>query len=755
VTVAKPCTSFLGRASRWVACWWLALALPLHVLAQTPDGNATSAVAVVDRPKVGLVLSGGGARGFAHVGVLRALRDLRVPVDIVVGTSMGSVVGAAHAAGVSVETMERTIRETTWDNVLASRPPRDQIEFRRREEDLELPSQVDLAVSRQGLSLPPSAAGNAALENTLARLLPPGAQKQPAQQLGLPFRATASDLLTGDLVTLADVPLLLAVRASASVPGVFTPVRVNGRLLVDGGLVRNLPVDLARSLGADIIIAVNLGTPLAPEESLSTSFGVAQQMLNILTEQNVQRSLKELRRGDVLISPAMGTLGLLDFQLHERAMQAGEEATRQQAAALAPLAVSPSLYARAEQSRQSMTWAAAASTALPLSSVAVTGVQRINPEALISQSGLTLGARVTPIDVEAAATRLQGRTDVERVDVTVSDAEGQRNVALAVTESAWAHNRARVGMALSSNFSNDNSFALLGIHTATSLNAWGAEWRTTVRLGTRRTLATEWWQPLGVGARGYVVTNLSYNSGTENAYLQGRRLARLGLKVGQMELALGYQLGEWGDVRLGVRRSAVQGTVLIPQDPPRGGRFVLNTRYAQWRIDTLEPLTFPVRGQTMRVLVTQDMGSNGQGTSPSRTQITGLQAFSLGPWGGHVYGEWARSRSGEAPLALGGFLRLSGTESETIDGSTVAFARLVLARRVADMPALLGGAVRAGFSLELGQGVGPDQSLGFGPLRRAGSLFLSLDTRLGPVYLGAGSTRGGGGAFYLFLGPIW
>jgi len=217
------------------------------------------------RPRVALVLSGGGARGLAHVGVLRGLREMHVPVDMVVGVSMGSVVGGAFASGRTVEELEAFVRSTDWTSIVSDRPPRDDLSFRRREEDVLVPSRIEFGVGRAGVSLPPAAAGNGALEAALTRLLPAGAAERPVNRLALPFRSVASDLLTGELVELRDTPLFMSMRASLSVPGVFSPVRLDGRLVVDGGLVRNLPVDIARAMGAEVIIAVNVGTPLAKE----------------------------------------------------------------------------------------------------------------------------------------------------------------------------------------------------------------------------------------------------------------------------------------------------------------------------------------------------------------------------------------------------------------------------------------------------------------------------------------------------------
>ena len=732
-------------------------ALLLGALLSMPSAASAQALAAADhptpKPRVALVLSGGGARGLAHIGVLRALRELHVPVDIVVGTSMGSVIGGAYAAGRSVEELESIARSIPWDEVLADRPSRDRLTQRRREEDVEIPSRLEFGLSRQGLSLPPAAAGNAALEAALAALLPTGQAMRPAAHLALPFRAVAADLLTGDLVELSDAPLLTTLRASLSVPGVFAPVRVQGRLLVDGGLVRNLPVDIARAMGAEAVIAVNLGTSLAPENQLGSSLGVAQQMLNILTEQNVQRSLKELGPADILITPEMGGIGFLDFKRHETAFDLGASAVRKVADRLRRLAVTPERFAALEGSRQS--GAAVAEPAVAIASVEVQGTQRINPAELLAQTGLRQGESVTPEQVRLAAARLYGRGDIALVDTVLSDSPKGRQVMLNVSEAAWAQNRVRLGLELNSDFADNSSFGIVAGHVMTSMNAWGAEWRTTARVGSSRELRTQWWQPLGAGSAWYLQAEASYASGAQDVFVDGHRLARIGQQLVETDVALGRQLGSWGDIRLGWRRASFRGEVLIPQDPSLDGRGSGSARYVAFNVDTLEPLSFPVRGQLLQAQWTQSVRLSAQSPPPLQSQVLGMYAFSVGNLGGHVYGEWARQRNGFAPRPLGGFLRLSGTEPVSVDGSTVVLTRLVLAHSIGELPFAAGRAVRAGFSLELGNGFAPDSPVHLGGLRQAGSVFVSADTRFGPLYLAAGATRGTAGTFYLFLGPIW
>ncbi len=743
-----------AQTMRRLVCDLGVLAIAATLAWSCPSAQAQSAAQTPqERPRIALVLSGGGARGFAHIGVLRVLREMNVPVDIVVGTSMGCVVGGAFAAGRTIEDLERVVRGTDWDRVLADRPARDELTFRRRDEDILLPSRIEFGLGLEGLSLPPGAAGNGALELALARLLPAGMHDRPANDLSLTFRSVASDLLSGELVELSDTPLFMTMRASLSLPGVFAPVRVNGRLLVDGGLVRNLPVDIARALGADIVIAVNVGTPLAPEQELGTSLGVAQQMLRILTEQNVQRSLKELRPEDILIAPDLAGVSFMDFRAHERAMQVGADAARRMAAPLQALALPPARYAEYERARRA--GAALAAVPRPLARIEVQGLHHINPAALLAQSGLRPGQSLSAEQVHEAAARLYGRGDIERVNAEVADVDMQRTVSLHVAEADWARSRLRLGLELASDFSDSNTFGIVGMHVATSLNDWGAELRTIARIGTRRSLGTEWWQPLGAGSDWYVAPSFNYGAGAMELFDAGRRVARAGYSGAQVGVAAGRQLADWGDVRVGVYRGVERGKLLIPEDPSSNSHDTGSGRFVQLRIDTLEPIAFPVQGQLLFAEWVQPIMSKSLVSAPARTQLTGLTAFNIGDWGGHVYAEWARARDGLAPLRLGGFLRLSGTETLSISGSTVVLGRVVFARRLENLPPTFGGAVRAGFSLEFGAGFAPDQPLRFGALKQASSGFVMVDTRFGPLYLGAGATRGSGGTFYLFLGPIW
>jgi len=707
------------------------------------------------RPKIGLVLSGGGARGLAHIGVLRVLEEMRVPVDLIVGTSMGAVVGGAYAAGRSVDELETLVKSANWNAILADRPARDRLSVRRREDDERLPSRIEFGFDLQrGAMLPGGAAGNGQLEATLSSLLPATRADDPLRRLPIPFRAVATDLLSGAMLDQADTPLFEALRASMAVPGVFAPLRVGGRPRVDGGLVRNLPVDIARQLGADIVIAVNVGTPLLEDREISSAVMVANQMLQILTEQNVQRSLRELKAQDIIIDPDLPGMGFMDFQRADEAMATGRRAALAAGERLAALAA-PGPQAALQARRLGQPEAALG--ALPLTEVKFSGARRVNPEALRAELALQPGDSVGRVELARAAERLDGMGDFERIETDVDDRDGRRSVEFKLTEADWAASRVRLGLELYSNFADANSYSLVAMHVANWLNPWGAELRSIARIGSTRGLNTEFHQPLGPGSRWFASAKLAYSAGSNDVFDQGQRALRLSSSLTSAQLELGYRIAGLGDLRLGLGRLRANDEVVLPVTPENGRRSqTYGQQYLELHTDSLDSLAFPSRGQwtTARIEWLRPRGEAGV----INASLLGLSAFRLGEWAGQLYGEFAHAERGQA-RSLGGYLRLSGTPDGSLLGENMALTRIVMARRIGEMPVGLGGAVRIGFSLEAGA-VGSGAGLKLSNLPRSGwrqaaSGFLSVDTRFGPFFLALGTTRGGDTSAYLLLGPTW
>jgi NTE family protein len=740
------------RALVFAVALALVLGVPVAVAAERIDGS----------PRVALVLSGGGARGFAHIGVLRVLDRLRIPVDLVVGTSMGAAVGGAYAAGVSPDALEAFALGSDWSAILADRPPRSEQPIRRRTDDIEVPSRVELGIGPNGLVAPRSAAGSQALEAALRRLLPPGASDRAARAQPVEFAGVATDLKTGQRVDLHEAPLFAAIRASLSVPGLFPPFRYDGRSLVDGGLVRNLPVDLARALGADVVIAVNLGTPLADEAGVSDALGATQQMLNILTERNVRRSLRELRPQDVLIEPQLGAASFVDFKAARAAIDAGERATWEASARLAALALPEAAYAARGRRLASSRDVAMRPGNRSVASVSVVGTRIADPATLAAESRLVSGQRASAEDVQRAADRLYGRGDFERVDVRIDDDPDGMRVTFEPVELPSQRSRLRLGLQFGTDFREDTEVSVSALHLLPWLNAWGGELRTLLRAGSTARAAVEWWQPLGPGSEWFGVASARYTSKTEPVYVNERPFGLFGVQRTGVGLAAGRLIGDLGYASLGLVRSGRRDRIVLPDGVGDtlldAGVRTIGT--AAVFIDTREPIGFPERGTMFAAAYERPVrGGHDTDLGPGDAlTVQAMQAFRVSEVSGHVYGEFVRSRGPDVLPALGGFLRLSGTPRNSLYADeAVLFGRLVLGVPVGAMPVGLGGAVRVGMSVEAANGYGdPSADLrSLGGVRIAGSLFTSVDTRFGPLYAAFGKTRDIRPGLYLLLGPYW
>src|SRR5215472_14190933 len=292
------------------------------------------------RPRIGLVLSGGGARGTAHIGVLKVLEQMHVPIDAIAGTSMGAVVGGLYASGLSARDIEKIMTSINWQDAFRDRPPREDLDLRRKQEDETFLVKYHLGVRDGHIVVPKGLIQGQKLTETLRRLTLPVARMSDFDELPTPFRAVATDLESGDSVVMGSGDLTSAMRASLSAPGVFAPVEREGRLLVDGGVADNLPVDIARSMGVDVLIVVDVGSPLVPRQELTSAPVISNQMLSILIKRNAQAQLAALGSRDILIRPELGNASAFDFGNVARVIGVGEKAARGSAAQLQARAVS-------------------------------------------------------------------------------------------------------------------------------------------------------------------------------------------------------------------------------------------------------------------------------------------------------------------------------------------------------------------------------------------------------------------------------
>ncbi|MGH6623639.1 MAG: patatin-like phospholipase family protein, partial [Burkholderiaceae bacterium] len=421
-----------------------------------PAAVAAAAPSAKPRPKIGLVLSGGGARGAAHIGVLKVLEELRIPVDFIAGTSMGSIVGGSYASGMSVVEMEKAVANITTEKLFTDNPPRQDAPMRIKADDFLPLAAPQFGVGRDGLTLPKGVISGVALEGELRQLVKLRGFRK-FDELPIPFRAIATNLGNGQMFVFDRGELPMAMRGSMAVPGLVAPLNFDGTLLVDGGLVRNLPVDVARNMGADIIIAVNLGTPLLKPDQIQGLFGVSMQMINILTEQNVGISLGQLSVDDVLILPELGEFSAGDFDNLLKTVPIGEAAARKVAEKLKRYSLPPVEYASLRL-RQSVP---EAKPTPPLNAILVAGNKRVNQEVIVGSLETEVGKPIDQNVLDLDMRRIYGRGDFESVRPEVREADGKETLVVNVTEKSWGPDYVRFGLQLEADLGHQARFDLL------------------------------------------------------------------------------------------------------------------------------------------------------------------------------------------------------------------------------------------------------------------------------------------------------
>jgi predicted acylesterase/phospholipase RssA len=295
----------------------ISLTLPAHGLGK-PDP--------FDRPKIGLVLGGGGARGGAHIGVLKLIEEYRVPVDVIVGTSFGAFVGALYASGLGSDEIEQLVLNADLQNKFMSNIPRDALSFRRKRDDDESLVKYRLGIKDGKPQFPRGIVSGQEFRLWLDEVLFEVRGVDNFDDLPIPFRAVTTDIVTGEQIVMGEGVVTTAIYASMAVPGLLPPAEQEDRLLVDGGLVNNLPVDVARDLGADIVIAVDVGTLFATRDELDSALSILDQVTNVLVRGNSEKTIDTLRRQDILIQPNLGTVSTLNFERLGTAITAGTEA---------------------------------------------------------------------------------------------------------------------------------------------------------------------------------------------------------------------------------------------------------------------------------------------------------------------------------------------------------------------------------------------------------------------------------------------
>jgi NTE family protein len=705
-----------------------------------------------ERLRVGLVLGGGGARGAAHIGVLKVLEEQRIPIDVIAGTSMGAAVGGLYASGMSADELEALAGSLDWAAALNDQSSREFLSFRRKQDDSEFPVDLELGLRGAHLVLPQGVIQGQKLDLLLRELTLHVSQINDFDQLPIPFRAVASDIEQGTRYVMQRGDLANAIRASMSVPAVFAPVEIDGRLLVDGGITGNLPVDVMQQMDVDVIIAVDVEFPLYGRDGLTSALAISEQMFTILIRKETLRQIESLGERDVLIRPDLGLFGSSNFGEIEETIGPGEAAAREQLYKLAALAVSEAEYARYHARRTSRP-----TIDKNLAFVRIVHDDKLSSAVLESRLSVAAGDPIDTGVLARNAERLYGLQLYEKVGYTLIKEAGGTGIEYRATTKSWGPNFLKFGLALEEDFEGSTAFNIDTRLTRAGLNRLGAEWRTDLRLGTDPRLFTEFYQPLSFDSRWFVAPRLQVGQYNLGAFSQDETVARLRVTEAETGFDFGRELGTVGELRVGVFRGIGEARVKVGDPLLPNDDFETGGAFASLRYDSLDNARFPRSGilaDLRWTLSRPGLGADSDFDTVSgeiaRTWSRGKSSLQLG------LGYATTLESDGAILdffPLGGFLRLSGLERGELNGPHAALAKLVYYRRVGETTGgILDTPIYVGISAEAGNAWQNRSDISLDSMMINGSVFAGIDTFVGPIYLAAGFAEQGRTNFYLFIG---
>lgn len=705
------------------------------------------------RPKIGLVLAGGGAKGIAHVGVIKELERMGIHPDLVVGTSMGSIVGGLYATGLSAQDLENIVREIDWDRIFVDETPREELTVRRKSDDIGFLADARLRLKEGQPRLPEGAIKGQTLTLELRRLTQSAAEIHDFDQLPIPFRAVAADLETGEEVVLGSGDLALAMRASMSIPGAFPPTQVGSRTLVDGFVVNNVPISVARAMGADIVIVSAFPEEVKNAGQLTSAVAVLNQTVSLMMVKSTREQLATITPSDVLIMVDTGDIGTSSFDQAMATVPIGEAAARAHEAELVRLKSSVPL--------PPVKKLVADVYGLPIRQIAIDNDSKVSDAVIRARLRVKEGDPFERSKVEEDLRRIYGLGLFQTV--TYDTAQSEDGVALTIVarENTAGIDYFRFGLELQNDFNGESIYNLGVSYTRSAINDLNGEIRIQGVLGTTLSLFGELYQPLDPAARFFIGPAAVVSDREISLFDDANRTAEARVT----EAIARFRAGVNPSDDLSVFGTASRGVGHIRKVTGHGddvpdGTFDTATLGAGLYYDTLDTLNFPRNGNL--VLISYDWSPEALGASEEFQQAS-ASANLFRSWGDHTFGiggiaaaTWAGDPGITDLFQLGGPFHLSGLTKGAISGEAALLSRLVYYNRLHQFgPAFLDIPLYLGGSLEYGDVFEDTDDVSASGMLVGGSVFLGADTFMGPAFGGIGYTEGGEYSIYFLVGSFF
>ena len=718
------------------------------------------------RPKVALVLSGGGARGGAHLGVIKVLEQNNIPVDMIIGTSIGSVIGGLYASGKSSEEIENILNETDWMRYITTDYVREQIPMRQKELDYIYQGHIGLSINKNNdVVLPTGLLKREPLLVYFHTLTKDVSDIEEFDKLSIPFVAIATNIQNGQPVILRSGSLAEAMYASSAIPGGFQPIRINGVDLVDGGLSQNFPIEIAQKMGAEVIIAVDVSEPFEKDFEVDSYFEVMGQMVNILMRKNADESIKKLSTDDILLTPDLEGYTGLDADKYAEIIQKGEDVANKKLSTLQKLKLDDKEYeAYKKQYRKTHT-----KQQVVIDAIEIKNDTFIDNRAILQRLSVKVGDLYDEERLARDMINLYHLMLFDRVEYALVQKDGKNILQIITTPNSNINGEILLSLGFEDDFKGHSAYSMKLGYLMHAINSYNAQLRTHLEIGRKQRAYSEFYQPLDPLERFYIKPSLRYEK-TVDIFPAERYYANL--IAGNIEIeysryggsgVIGTHIGRDFSAELGV--SAYEDTTQINLgllgSPKPKHTYRSRPIFATLKYDSLDNVNFPTKGVAAYVEWTKEGAISG--SDYNYEQIFLDTEFPLNLTSNNLtfhlkYGLTYKKEDNATRLygtyTLGGLFNLSGYAPYSFNDDNMVLGVLQYRYQLRDAGFLgvLDTPLYIGFSLESGKTWSSKQSMQLKDLSYGGSIYLAADTFLGPFYLAYGRADSGTDSFYLYLG---
>lgn len=726
------------------------LAQTQRTTSQTTAQTNAATNAPKRRPTIGVALEGGGALGEAHIGVLKWFEEHHIPIDYLAGTSMGALVGGLYATGRSSDQITQIIEAANWPVLLGGATPYNDLSFRRKEDARDIPNSLEIGL-KHGPTLPPGLNSGHQVNLLIDHETLPYSTISSFDDLPIPFRCVSTELVSGTKHVFKDGSLSLAMRASMSIPGVFAPVRSGNQIFVDGGLVDNLPTDVVRGMGADIVIGVHLQISPTTVSEVQSAFSVLGRSVSLVIAATELRGMEE---ADLLIKADVQKFSMGDYEKYDSLIAAGYAAAQQKETLLKPYELDDTAWAEYVRQRDSRI---RTKIGVP-QFVRVVGVSGESLIMLEKFLGPLAGQPIDTRQLDQLLTRITGVGRYDSATYEMIREDGHDGLLIHVHEKTYAPPLLRPGFEVDGTQTDNVTFTLASRLTFMDVAGYRSEWRNDFQFGETYGIRSELYRPFEPFGRWFFAPIMSASDGA--FYVYEKHYPRADYRLGRIfgEFDLGYGFNRFSELRVGYGSGYTDASLRLgtPDFSSYSGRAsALHMRYI---LDHTNEAVIPTRGYYFQ--------SNFfyYDTFPNATQafplleltaqyfqpVLNLDSVFVIASGGSTFGY---HNTGVPQFFLGGVGRLTAYGLNELEGNQYFLTRFGYLKQIGSLPPFVGKQIYIISYGEVGKMYG--DPFPAPRLSGDGAAGLLAETALGPVFIGGSVGDTGHSKWFFQLGRVF